>query len=306
MMDPVKLRVLRSVVETGSIRASAEALGYTPSAVSQQLSALRREAGLELITRTGRGITVTPAARVLASEAGAALDALADLERTARDLREGRTGTLTFAYRSSVAATWVPAIARDVREAFPDLALSLVLRHCEVGGPLDRRGDVVIGVDDDPDFGPDWIVREFLEEGYVALVGTSHPLAARGTVALKELADEAWVTDDPLDSPWFDRIAASCRVAGFSPRVEVNPPDLPSVLGFVASGDFVSVQPSLISQDLRPGIVALPLEPPAPRRRLQVRARETVAANPAVRFIAERVQAIAAECAQTVPGVQAL
>lgn len=306
MMDPVKLRVLRSVVETGSIRASAEALGYTPSAVSQQLSSLRREAGLELITRTGRGITVTPAARVLASEAGAALDALSDLERTARDLREGRTGSLTFAYTSSVAATWVPVIARDVRKEFPDLALSLKLRHCVLGETLDQQGDIVIGIDDDPDLGPEWIVRELLEEGYVALVGTGHRLAGRSTVPLKELADEAWVTDDPLDSLWFDRIAASCRVAGFSPRVEVNPPDLPSVLGFVASGDFVSVQPSLISQELRPGVIALPLESPAPRRRLQVRVKESIVANPAVQFIVQRVRATAADYAEHVPGVRVL
>src|SRR5699024_2115359 len=119
MLDPVKLRVLRSVVETGSIRESAQALDYTPSAVSQHLSSLRRETGLELVERTGRGITVTAHARVLAAEAGAALDALAALERTARDLRSGRTGTLRLGYATSIAATWVPELARDVRRQFP-------------------------------------------------------------------------------------------------------------------------------------------------------------------------------------------
>lgn len=306
MFDPVKLRVLRSVVETGSIRASAEALGYTPSAVSQQLSALRRETGLDLVARTGRGITVTAAGRTLATQAGAALDALSDLERTARDLREGRTGTITFAYASSVAATWVPAIARDVREQFPELSLSLVLRHCSLGDRDDQRGDVVIGDDIAAAFGPEWVVRDILEEGYVALVGTDHPLAARGSVALKELADEAWVTDDEQGTPWFERIASACRAAGYSPRIAVNPPDFAAVLGFVAAGDFVSVQPSLIAQDLRPGVVALPLEPPAPRRRLQVRVREQVAANPAVQFMVERVRATAAAYADQVPGVQVL
>lgn len=307
MLDPVKLRVLRSVVETGSIRASAEALGYTPSAVSQQLSALRREAGgLELITRTGRGITVTPAGRTLAAQAETVLDALADLERTARDLREGHTGTITFAYASSAAATWVPSIARDVREAFPDLALSLVLRHCSLGDQDDQRGDVVIGDDIATAFGAGWIVQDILEEGYVALVGDQHPFAARSSVALSELEHEAWVTDDDPATPWFDRIASSCRAAGFSPRIAVNPPDFAAVLGFVASGDYVSVQPSLIAQDLRPGVTSLPLDPPAPRRRLQVRVRERVASNPAVQFMVERVRATAAAYADQVPGVRAL
>lgn len=266
-----------------------------------------RETGcLELISRSGRGITVTPAGRTLAAQAETALDALADLERTARDLREGRTGTITFAYASSVAATWVPAIAHDVREAFPDLALSLVLRPCALGDQDDQRGDVVIGDDIAAAFGPEWIVRDILEEGYVALVGDQHPLASRGSVALSELEHEAWVTDDDPGTPWFDRIASACRAAGYSPRIAVNPPDFAAVLGFVAAGDFVSVQPSLIAQDLRPGVVSLPLEPPAPRRRLQVRVRERLASNPAVQFMVERVRITAAACAEQVPGVRVL
>lgn len=205
-----------------------------------------------------------------------------------------------------MAATWVPAIAHDVREAFPDLALSLVLRPCALGDQDDQRGDVVIGDDIAAAFGPEWIVRDILEEGYVALVGDQHPLASRGSVALSELEHEAWVTDDDPDTPWFDRIASACRAAGYSPRIAVNPPDFAAVLGFVAAGDFVSVQPSLIAQDLRPGVVSLPLEPPAPRRRLQVRVRERLASNPAVQFMVERVRVTAAACAEQVPGIRVL
>src|SRR5690625_6200703 len=114
MLDPTRLRVLRSVVETGSIRASAEALGYTPSAVSQHLSILRRETGLELLERSGRGVRVTETARAVAQEAGKVLDALDALDHRVADLRAGRTGTLHFGYATSVAATWVPELAREV------------------------------------------------------------------------------------------------------------------------------------------------------------------------------------------------
>src|SRR5690606_11600928 len=102
MLDPLKLRVLRSVAETGSIRASAEALGYTPSAVSQHLTGLRRETGVTLLERSGRGIAVTPAGRELARAAGTALDALDEVSRVAGELRAGRTGTLTLSYATSV------------------------------------------------------------------------------------------------------------------------------------------------------------------------------------------------------------
>src|SRR5690625_814859 len=113
MLDPTRLRVLRSVVETGSIRASAEALGYTPSAVSQHLSILRRETGLELLERSGRGVRVTETARAVTQEAGKVLDALDALDHRVADLRAGRARAVNVGYATSVAATWVPELARE-------------------------------------------------------------------------------------------------------------------------------------------------------------------------------------------------
>lgn len=305
MLDPVKLRVLRSVVETESIRASAEALGYTPSAVSQHLSVLGRETGVVLLERTGRGISVTSAARLLAEQAGTALDALASVDRLARELSSGRTGSLTFGYMTSVAATWVPVLARDVRRAFPQLSLDLLYRDCSVQ-ETGSRADVVLTDDVTPSFGADWREVDLLEEIYSALVAVTHPLADREEISLTELAELPWVTDDPLDSWWFDRIAASCRAAGFTPPVEVNPSDYPAVTGFVATGDYVSVQPSLIAAETRPDIVAIPLSAPAPTRRVQMRVRRAAEANPAALFLMERIRAITVETAERIPGVTAL
>lgn len=303
MLDPVKLRVLRSVVETGSIRASAAALDYTPSAVSQHLSALRRETGLELVERSGRGITVTAQARLLAAEAGTALDALGALEHTIKDLRSGHTGTLRFGYATSIAATWVPELARDVRQRFPDLGLELALRDCSCEELAEAGMDIVVGEGTEESAQDGWELQEVLEEGYVALVGAEHRLAGHSSVLLSDLADEPWVTDDPLDSFWFDRIGSACRAAGFTPSVAVNPNDFATAVGFVATGDYVSVQPSVIGQELRPDVVAIPLDPPAPRRRLRMQVRRTVADNPAAQFIVQRVHAVAAKRAREIPGV---
>ncbi|HEX7349797.1 LysR family transcriptional regulator [Brachybacterium sp.] len=303
MLDPVKLRVLRSVVETGSIRASAEALGYTPSAVSQHLTSLRRETGLELVERSGRGITVTAHARALAAEAGPALDALDALDRAVEDLRSGRTGTLRLGYATSIAASWVPELSQQVRRSFPDLRLELVLRDCTSEDLIEAGMDIVVGEGASAPTAAEWESHDVLEEGYVAIVGLDHPLAGRPTVRLQEIADEAWVTDDPLESYWFDRIGAFCRAAGFTPRIEVNPSDFPTVLGFVATGDYVTVQPSVIALDLRPDVVAIPLEPPAPRRRLRVQMRRAISRNPATRFIVDSIHALAAKHAEQIPGL---
>ncbi|MGY5766013.1 LysR family transcriptional regulator [Brachybacterium sp. DNPG3] len=305
MLDPVKLRVLRSVAETGSIRASAEALGYTPSAVSQHLSALRRDTGVALVERSGRGIVVTAAGHRLAERAGTALEALDDVDRLARELASGRTGTLGLGYATSVAATWVPRVASDVRRVFPDLQLELMHRDCTMQ-EAGQRYDVIIADADSPDFGPEWTGLDLVEEVYSVLVAADHPLAARDGIALHELADLAWATDDPLDSWWFARILAACRAAGFAPRVEVNPSDFATVGGFVATGDCISVQPSLIAATPLPGVAAIPLRRPCPERRVQVRVRRSAADSPATRFIVRRLHEIADDTAATVPGVTAL
>lgn len=302
MLDPTKLRVLRSVTETGSIRASAEALGYTPSAVSQQLSALGRETGVALVERSGRGIVVTSAGHRLAEEAGLALEALDDVERLARELASGRTGRLGFGYVTSVASTWAPRIAHDVRRAYPDLALELMHRDCSVV-EAGHRYDVVIADAESPAFGPEWASIDLVEEVYSVLVSDTHPLAARSELSLHDIADLAWTTDDPLDSWWFERILSSCRAAGFTPEIAANPSDYAAVGGFVATGDYVSVQPSLIAAASQPGIVSIPLRRPCPERTVEVRVRRTVANGPAAQFIVHRLREMAAETAARVPGV---
>lgn len=303
MLDPVKLRVLRSVVETGSIRASAQALGYTPSAVSQHLSTLRRETGLDLVERSGRGIVVTPQGRLLAEQSGAALDALAALDRTVQALRSGRSGALRLGYASSVASTWIPELAQDVRRRFPELDLELVLRSCSIDDLVEDGMDVAVGETSTSPLVDDWIAQDILEEGYVAIVGAGHRLAGRTSVHLKDLAEEPWTTDDPIPSPWFRRIASACLAAGYTPRVEINPTDYSTVLGFVATGDYVTVQPSIIAQDLRAGLVAIPVEDTTLRRRMSVQVRRSVIRHPAARYIVRRVHDMAEDHARDIVGV---
>ena len=61
MLDVRRMQVLRAVVTSGSVSAAAANLGYTPSAISQQLSTLEREAGTPLLEKVGRGLRPTPA-----------------------------------------------------------------------------------------------------------------------------------------------------------------------------------------------------------------------------------------------------
>ena len=93
MPDLHRLRVLRTVVATGSVRAAAGALGFTPSAVSQQLTVLQRETGLVLLRRRGRGLEPTVAGRTLAAAAEPLLAELANVQTLVADRRAGRSAT---------------------------------------------------------------------------------------------------------------------------------------------------------------------------------------------------------------------
>jgi DNA-binding transcriptional LysR family regulator len=106
MLDVRKLRLLRELAHRGTIAAVAEALAYTPSAVSQQLTALERETGVPLLERTGRRVTLTPAARGLVERTE---QILATLQEAAAELATAAT-ELTGVLRIGVFPTAVQTI----------------------------------------------------------------------------------------------------------------------------------------------------------------------------------------------------
>src|ERR1700742_2273853 len=106
MIDVQRLRVFRAVVASGSVQAAAEHLGYTPSAVSQQLSALQRETGRTLFEKDGRGIAPTAPAKVLAAESEELMGSLSRLGGVVEHLRDGYSGSLAIGTFSSAAQMW--------------------------------------------------------------------------------------------------------------------------------------------------------------------------------------------------------
>src|SRR5688572_26715356 len=98
MLDVRRMRVLLAVVSTGSVSSAAANLGYTPSAISQQISVLEREAGLALLQKSGRGVRPTAAGRLLAEHAAVITNKLAEAETALADLRAGRTGRMRVTY----------------------------------------------------------------------------------------------------------------------------------------------------------------------------------------------------------------
>ena len=283
MLDLHRLRIFRAVVASGSVQAAADHLGYTPSAVSQQLSALQRETGLVLFEKAGRGIAPTPAAEVLAAESEELMGSLSRLGGVVDHLRDGHTGSLTIGTFDSAAEFWLPHVARGLQRDFPDLVLELSLDELGSAGqrqPARRDIEVATEAADAPrSERPGYRRHVLTEEGYRAAMPQGHPLLATydEQVPLAALADVAMIDNDFSNTGCSEIINGACRAAGFTPRYVARSDDHHTALAFVASGIGVTLLPALAVPEEMAGVESREVVNPTPRRRIVAYVRDSSA-----------------------------
>ena len=148
MLDLHRLRLLKEFAGRGTIAATAAALGYTPSAVSQQLAALEREAGVILLDRTARSAELTDAGVRLAAHAERILAQVEEAEADLSAQEREPTGRVSVAAFPTAAAAFAPALARSLR-AHPRLTLLLRQTQKDEGLSSVRWGEVEVALVDD-------------------------------------------------------------------------------------------------------------------------------------------------------------
>lgn len=286
MLDTHRLRIFRSVVASGSIQAAARHLGFTPSAVSQQVATLQKETGLVLIERSGRGIVPTPAGRKLVAESDEVIASLTRLDTVVSDLRERRTARLTVGYFASAGAAWMPRVAKTLTDEFPELVLELVLSEVPGGTTsLNLDIDLVNGFQQDEHEPPAGYHRRHLtDDPFVVLVHPEHPFADREVIALAELSGEEWVDNELADRPGRRILIEACSAAGFTPLFVVQAQEHYTAMAFVAAGVGISALPQLAALEAPRNVRAIRLSDPEPVRRISLLVKESLAGNP----VAER------------------
>lgn len=192
------LRAIEALATHGSMTAAASALGYTPSAISQQIARLERDVRQVLIERQGRRTTLTIAGRIMAESASRVVIELESMNAELQAQTESVTGTLRIAAFPTAARGVIPAAMRELGEAWPALELQLIEVDSHRAVELVARGTVDLAV------AHDWLVMPLeLPEGLHSrhlgndvsdvLVFHTHPLAGRGAVELEDLRDESWL-----------------------------------------------------------------------------------------------------------------
>jgi DNA-binding transcriptional LysR family regulator len=268
MLDVRRIRVLSEVVSGGSFSAAADALHLSQSAVSQQVAALERETGMQLLDRTSDGPRLTPAGEALMEHGNAVIARLDEAERELAEIAGLEGGRLRVISFPTASATIMTLALAEFRRAYPQVELEFAEDEPENSFPALRRGDfdlaVVFDYKNFPlDFGRDAEAELIYEEPIRVALPSGHPLAASDAVRVKDLADEDWLCG-ALPSSCRFQVIELCKSAGFEPRISFQSEDYEVIKGFVAAG--------LVTPVRRVWAVSRPAEsrPPAAEKMLGV------------------------------------
>jgi DNA-binding transcriptional LysR family regulator len=290
MLDVRRLRLLCDLSRLGTIAAVAQAHTYTPSAVSQQLSILEREAGVPLLERSGRRVTLTATGRVLVQHAETVLAALEQTTAALAAAATGLSGPLRIGAFPTAVRTLLPAALVAVGHQHPGLEL-MVTELDPVGVPAalrERRLDV--GLLNDYDIAPvapdPAVDAVSLLDETVFLAVPDAALATKATNPVRDVRDAAWIMASP-GTLCHTVTLQVCRAAGFTPRARHHADDFATVLALVAAGLGVSLVPQLAAQPST-GVRFIPLPT---RRRTRIAYRKGAASHPAIAAFVAAIRA---------------
>ncbi|MBT2454772.1 LysR family transcriptional regulator [Streptomyces sp. ISL-86] len=286
MLDVRRLRLLRELARRGTIAAVAEALAFSPSAVSQQLSVLEREAGLPLLERTGRRVRLTPAGQNLVGHAEAVLERLEQADAELAEARSGLSGVLRVGSFPTATRAIVPAALADLARRHPGLEPMVSETDPAAVAHALRAGDLDVALVHEYDFVPaphePGVATEPLYGEAMYLAAPAGAPAAAGPdqgAVLRTHAQAPWITATPGTLCQAMTVRA-CQAAGFTPRVRHQVDEFATVLALVAAGQGVAVVPQLgIAGHVDPsvGLTRLLME-----RRTKIAFRGGAATHPAV------------------------
>ena len=295
MIDLGALTSLRAVATHGSVVAAADVLGFTPSAVSQQVKRLEKQVGVPLLERVGRGVMLTSHGRHLVDAGVRLLGDLEEIEAGLHQQAETVAGHLRLvAFSTAMRGMVAPAVA-DLLRTHPDLTIGLSEREpwdtielvasgqCEIG-LVHSWGDVPLAI-------PDHLTRSSVasDEAEV-IVHRSHRLAGRTRVTPQDLADEDWIAtpEGTICRQWLTRMHAG---TGRLPRIAHQSMEFDSHLALVRAGLGIALVPQLGRQPLGEDLVAVRVHSPVPTRDIIALHRSSMADSPAIRAVVARLRA---------------
>lgn len=297
MLDLHRLRLLRELALRGTVLAVAEALNYAPSTVSAQLARLEKEAGVELLQPSGRGVRLTPAAQVLVAHAEELLNGMERTEAALAASQREVSGTVRLSMFQTAALALLPGTLRRLRTEHPLLRVEMTQREPEAAlrQTWAREFDVVVA-----EQYPGHAAEHFpdMERTPLALdpLRLAVPPETSGPFAsISSLADAArvpWVME-PAPAASRHWALQQCRVTGFEADVRYESADLQAHMQLVESGLAVAILPGILGGYRTPRVRWVDLDR-GPHREIFIAVRSSSAQHPAAVALRRALEAEAA------------
>lgn len=291
-MDVRRLSFLRELSERGSVGAVADAMGVTPSAVSQQIRALEKESGYQLVEPAGRGVALTEAGRALARTATEIAVAIERAEGQWRDFMAQPAGRVTLMTFPTGGEMLLPGVLTRLAER-PDVELVC----SDIDDPSDDAGltaDFDVVITDQPATTSAWHERDLqvvslLREPLDVALPEDHPLAAKASLSPRDVVGETWI-GVPEGYP-FDRVLEQVVVATGEPvRVTQRFANNGVVEAMVAGGHGLAILPRFTTREHGNGLVTRPLVGVRARRDIQALLRPDRFERPSVRLVVQALR----------------
>ncbi len=283
---PFELRHLlyfREVARRLHFRQAAEALAIAQPALSRAIVQLETMIGAALLTRTRRGVELTPAGRMLLERTEPLLRGLAAVAGDVKAVALGEVGHIRVAFTGLAMSTVLPGILRQFHQKHPRIRLELTESPTSAQLAALDAGEIACGFFHPDAPTPTLRTRQLLRERNGVLLPSSHPLARRASVTLRELAETAFVLFPRAhNAGFYDRILAAFSAAGVTPKIAEEIWPRTNGIGLVSAGLGATFMTPSEAQHLPPEVTFRPLSGPAPESRLVVGWRHTPAPDPAL------------------------
>jgi DNA-binding transcriptional LysR family regulator len=271
-MELRHLRYFVAVAEELHFGKAAERVGIAQPPLSNQIKALEREVGAELLARTKRSVALTAAGTAFLAEARRALAHAAQAARVAQRAARGEIGRLAVGFVDSAVYGVFPRVLRHMRAKYPELNLVLLDMNSDEQLQALRANQLDVGLIRPPCANTAGLRLETIAtEPLMVALPQDHRLAKQGQVALGELANEPFIfVPRRFGSGYYDHLMAVCARGGFSPHVVQEAKAAQTMVSLVAGGLGVTLVPTSLINLQRRGVAYRPLEPPAPTTDLAV------------------------------------
>ncbi len=258
-MNLQQIIYFKTIAELEHYTRAAERLLISQPSLSYAMSELERELGAPLFQKSGRNVTLTKYGKLFLAHAERALKELEDGREEIRQLLYPDQGTIVVSYPSSMGISFIPYIVSCFYTDSANKKISFVFeqRPTPETVKLFREGKIDIGFGSKT-MDQDMVFHPIYTEKMVLVIAKDHPLAGRGSVRLKEIAEEPLVTWNKgcASRP---EVEALYKGAGLTPRIAFEVQDESIITGIVSKGLGVGIVPRLLGQDY-PNVAILELE----------------------------------------------